>query len=114
MGAEKLLPAVASCAFGQQHTFSAAAQAKKPDTCSLHPAWPPAHPPAGQPAQPPACLQRGGGPDQPIMRTVAGEVARGRWVHIFPEGKVNYTGQLGPLRWGVGKLVCDAAGHAGR
>ena len=65
--------------------------------------------------QPPAfLLQRGGGPDQPIMRTVAGEVARGRWVHIFPEGRVHYTGQLGPLRWGVGKLVCDAAGHAGR
>ena len=55
-----------------------------------------------------AALQRGGGADQPIMRTVAAEVARGRWVHIFPEGKVNYTGQLGPLRWGVGKLVCDA------
>ena len=42
------------------------------------------------------------------MRTVASEVARGRWVHIFPEGRVNHTGQMGPLRWGVGKLVCDA------
>lgn len=42
------------------------------------------------------------------MRTVAGELARGRWVHIFPEGRVNYTGVMGPLRWGVGKLVCDA------
>ncbi|PSC70805.1 phosphate acyltransferase [Micractinium conductrix] len=53
-------------------------------------------------------IERGGGPDQPIMRTVASEVARGRWVHIFPEGRVNHTGQMGPLRWGVGKLVCDA------
>lgn len=53
-------------------------------------------------------IQRGGGPDQPIMRTVAREVARGHWVHIFPEGRVHYTGELGPLRWGVGKLVCDA------
>lgn len=48
------------------------------------------------------------------MRTVAAEVARGRWVHIFPEGKVNYTGMLGPLRWGVGKLVCDARARSNR
>lgn len=48
------------------------------------------------------------------MRTVAAEVARGRWVHIFPEGKVNFTGRVGPLRWGVGKLVCDARVRAGR
>lgn len=59
-------------------------------------------------------LQRGAGIDQPIMRTVAAEVARGRWVHIFPEGKVNYTGLLGPLRWGVGKLVCDARARSSR
>jgi len=61
-----------------------------------------------------AMLQRGAGPDQPIMRTVAGEVARGRWVHIFPEGKVGYTGSMGPLRWGVGKLVCDAKARGAR
>lgn len=39
-------------------------------------------------------LQRGGGTDQPIMRTVAAEVARGRWVHIFPEGKASSWGQV--------------------
>lgn len=61
-----------------------------------------------------ALPQRGAGPNQPIMRTVAAEVARGRWVHIFPEGKVNYTGMLGPLRWGVGKLVCDARARSNR
>lgn len=59
-------------------------------------------------------IQRGGGTDQPIMRTVAAEVARGCWVHIFPEGKVNYTGRVGPLRWGVGKLVCDARARSDR
>lgn len=59
-------------------------------------------------------IERGAGPNQPIMRTVAAEVARGRWVHIFPEGKVNYTGMLGPLRWGVGKLVCDARARSNR
>lgn len=51
---------------------------------------------------------RGEGLSQPIMATVAGEVAHGRWLHIFPEGRVNYTGTLGPMRWGVGKVVCDA------
>ena len=38
----------------------------------------------------PPKLQRGAGTDQPIMRTVAAEVARGRWVHIFPEGKASW------------------------
>eukprot|EP00887_Chlorella_sp_A99_P007893 scaffold20.g7893.t1 len=52
-------------------------------------------------------IVRGEGLGQPIMRAVAGEVAAGRWLHIFPEGKVNYTGTLGPLRWGVGKVICD-------
>lgn len=58
-------------------------------------------------------VERGAGLHQPVMRAVAGEVSRGKWVHVFPEGRVNYTGVLGPLRWGVGKLVCDAVakGH---
>lgn len=47
------------------------------------------------------------------MDTTAALLRRGDWVHIFPEGRVNYTGHLGPLRWGVGKLLCDAVagGH---
>ena len=57
---------------------------------------------------------RGGGLDQPVMRVVASEVAAGRWLHVFPEGKINFTGALGPLRWGVGKIVCDAVGASGR
>lgn len=60
-------------------------------------------------------IERGAGPDQPVMRTVAKQVALGHWLHIFPEGRINYTGDLGPLRWGVGKLVCEAVGrHRGR
>ncbi len=60
-------------------------------------------------------IQRGAGPDQPIIRTVAREVAAGRWLHVFPEGRVNYTGELGTLRWGVGKIICDAVGlHDGK
>ena len=42
------------------------------------------------------------------MRIAAAEVSRGGWVHLFPEGRINYTGQLGPLRWGIGKVFCDA------
>ena len=30
-------------------------------------------------------IERGAGPDQPVMHTVAREVAAGRWLHIFPE-----------------------------
>ena len=48
------------------------------------------------------------------MRAGAAEVAAGRWLHVFPEGKINFTGTLGPLRWGVGKIVCDAVGVSGR
>ncbi|GAB4819261.1 hypothetical protein N2152v2_006307 [Parachlorella kessleri] len=58
-------------------------------------------------------IERGAGPDQPVMHAVARVVALGRWLHIFPEGKVNYTGQLAPLRWGVGKIICDAIGRHG-
>ena len=58
-------------------------------------------------------IERGAGADQPVMHAVARVVALGRWLHIFPEGKVNYTGQLAPLRWGVGKIICDAIGRHG-
>lgn len=53
-------------------------------------------------------VERGSGLSQPVMRAVAGELSRGAWVHIFPEGRIYYSGELGPLRWGVGRLFCDA------
>lgn len=59
-------------------------------------------------------IERGAGPFQPVMKFAAHEVARGSWVHIFPEGKINYTGTMGPLRWGVGKLFCDAVNISGK
>jgi monolysocardiolipin acyltransferase len=58
-------------------------------------------------------VDRGAGLTQPVMRAVAGELSRGSWVHIFPEGRIHYTGTLGPLRWGVGKLFCDAVEKLG-
>lgn len=59
-------------------------------------------------------IERGAGPAQPVMRVAAGEVARGGWVHVFPEGRINYEGVMGPVRWGVGKMVCDARNASGR
>lgn len=60
-------------------------------------------------------IERGAGADQPVMQVVAQEVAHGGWLHIFPEGRVNYNGKLGALRWGLGKIVCDAIDpHDGR
>ena len=36
---------------------------------------------------------------------------QGAWLQIFPEGKVNTADPHGflPFKWGVGKIVCDAA-----
>ena len=51
--------------------------------------------------------QARGGVDQPAMRTAANLLARGDWVHLFPEGRVSKTGTLGPMRRGLAKLLCD-------
>lgn len=53
-------------------------------------------------------IERGQGVGQPIMHVVASEVGKGAWVHVFPEGRINYNGRIGQLRWGIGKLFCDA------
>ena len=59
-------------------------------------------------------IDRGEGLHQPIMATAARRVAMGDWLHIFPEGRVNYSGKLGACKWGVGKLICDAVRDGGR
>jgi len=53
-------------------------------------------------------VDRGAGVDQPALRVAARQLARGDWVHLFPEGRIHFDGRLGPFRWGAGKLVCDA------
>ncbi len=57
-------------------------------------------------------IYRGGGIDQPCMKVMAELVASGRWLQIFPEGKVNREprGQTPldqRLKWGLGKILCD-------
>ncbi|KAG2446924.1 hypothetical protein HYH02_008079 [Chlamydomonas schloesseri] len=53
-------------------------------------------------------VERGKGVYQPVVSIAAHTLAKGGWVHLFPEGRINYDGKLGPLRWGVGKLICEA------
>lgn len=59
-------------------------------------------------------IERGQGLQQPAMQTAARLLARGDWVHVFPEGRVGYSGRLQPCKWGVGKLVCDCVAESGR
>ena len=62
--------------------------------------------------------------DQPLLHDVARQLGAGRWVHVFPEGRVVQgwsvgldpltarsplqLGSQGRLKWGVGKLVAHA------
>ena len=39
--------------------------------------------------------------------TMAERVSKGDWLHIFPEGRVSKDGELGRLKWGLGKMLCD-------
>ena len=59
-------------------------------------------------------IERGLGLQQPAMQTAAQLLSRGDWVHLFPEGRVSFSGRLQPCKWGVGKLVCDAVTQSGR
>ena len=40
--------------------------------------------------------------------------SKGDWLHIFPEGKVSKDGELGRLKWGLGKLLCDVEEMGGQ
>ena len=62
-------------------------------------------------------VERGKGLYQPVMGVVARAVARGEWVHVFPEGKIVFNDgkdKVRDLKWGVGKLVCDSYILSGR
>eukprot|EP00736_Rhodelphis_marinus_P013267 Rmarinus@m.16275 len=42
---------------------------------------------------------------QEDLQKLARRLQAGRWVHIFPEGRCVQKGSLGPLRWGVGRIL---------
>lgn len=59
-------------------------------------------------------IKRGGGIEQPAMRTAANLLTAGDWVHVFPEGRVSKTGELGAMRRGLAKLLCDVEMRGGK
>ncbi len=53
-------------------------------------------------------VQRGEGIRQPFMDHAVQLLSAGEWLHLFPEGKRTRTGDMLPLRPGVGRLIADA------
>ncbi|KJE89614.1 acyltransferase [Capsaspora owczarzaki ATCC 30864] len=54
-------------------------------------------------------IVRGAGVYQPCMDFAVELLNAGRWIHIFPEGKVVQTGNMIPFKWGVGQLIVRSA-----
>lgn len=64
-------------------------------------------------------LWRGGGINQQLLHDFSRHVAAGEWIHVFPEGGIWQTNELGgrmngrekligKLKWGVGKLIAHS------
>mmetsp|Transcript_2054 Transcript_2054/g.3270 ORF Transcript_2054/g.3270 Transcript_2054/m.3270 type:complete len:284 (-) Transcript_2054:569-1420(-) len=52
-------------------------------------------------------IERGKGLDQPTMGIMTERLARGDWIHIFPEGKISRVQKLGSMKWGTAKILCE-------
>ncbi len=59
-------------------------------------------------------VERGAGVNQGSISVAARALGSGDWLHIFPEGRVVPSGQVGPFRQGIGKLICEARAVQGR
>ncbi|KAF9437278.1 hypothetical protein BGZ76_001340 [Entomortierella beljakovae] len=53
---------------------------------------------------------RGNGIYQPAIDRSIDLLRSGKWVHIFPEGKINQSDQLIRLKWGVGRIIMEYGG----
>ena len=59
-------------------------------------------------------VNRGGGLNQRSLLVMSDRLARGDWLHLFPEGRVSKNAnELGRLKWGLGKMVCDVVASGG-
>ena len=58
-------------------------------------------------------VERGKGVLQPVVDLVSEQLARGKWVHVFPEARIVYTGQLGRFKWGIGRMICVSRRRSG-
>ncbi|KAF5398891.1 N-acylphosphatidylethanolamine synthase [Paragonimus heterotremus] len=57
-------------------------------------------------------ISTGGGVDQPSMNFAVDLLNRGKWVHVFPQGRVIQPYERDEeshirLRWGIGRLIAD-------